>query len=78
MFQPELALEWPVYDEYVIELRKGSDPEAMEVVRHQATETAADAVSIIEAFRDRAAFREDVTWRADEVDGKGDLYGLAS
>jgi hypothetical protein len=66
-----------MHDEYTIELRKGNDPEAMDTVRSGTATTTADAVSLIEAFRDRAAFRDDVTWRSDEVDGKGDLFGLA-
>jgi hypothetical protein len=75
--QPELPLEWPVYKEYLIELRRGSSPGEMEVVRHNTARTAADAVGLIEGLRDRASFKDNVEWRDQEVDGKGDLFGLA-
>jgi hypothetical protein len=49
----------------------------MEVLRQsKATETR-DAISLIEALRDRSAFRDKVVWRSQEVDGHGDLFGLA-
>lgn len=75
--QQELPLEWTVYDHYVIELRKGSDPDSTELVRQQTATNASDAIDLIEALRDRATFTDKVAWRAQEVDGKGDLYGLA-
>jgi hypothetical protein len=75
--QDELPLEWPVYHEYTIELRKGADPEDMEVLRHHTASTSLDAIGLIGGLRDRSAFRDKVAWRAQEVDGKGDLFGLA-
>lgn len=66
-----------MYDCYTIELRKGADPEDMEVLRHHTATTVTDAIGLIEGLRDRSAFRDKVTWRDKEVDGKGDLFGLA-
>lgn len=74
--QPELPLEWPVYDHYTIELRKGNPPGEMEVLKQHTATTTIDAIGIIESMRDRTAFRDKVVWRDREVDGNGDLYGL--
>ena len=70
-------VEHTMLDHYTIELRHGTDPEALEVERTQTARSGTDAISIIEAFRDRCSFRYNVTWRSDEVDQGGDLYGLA-
>ena len=74
--QPELPLEWPVHDHYTVELRKGAVGE-MEPVRSMQAPTVEDAISLIESFRDLAANRDGVTWRDNDVDNHGDLYGLA-
>jgi len=75
--QPELSLEWPVYTNYTIELRKGNPPGDMEVVREHVATTTIDAVGVIDGLRDRSAFRDKVVWRDQEVDSNGDLFGLA-
>ena len=76
--QLTLDLEYPVYDHYVIELRKGTPPNDMEIVRTATAESVENAVNIIESFRGRAAFKDKVQWVSNEVDGSGSLFGLVN
>jgi hypothetical protein len=72
--QQELPLEWPVYDHYTVELRKGAE---LETVRSMKAESAEDALGFIEGFRDSSETKDHVTWKDREVDGTGSLMGLA-
>jgi hypothetical protein len=78
--QPELPLIFkePNVDHYTIQLRRRPDPAQEEqVVReHTATDTTA-AESLIEALRDSALQRDDVSWQAEEVNPEGNMFGLA-
>ena len=61
MTQDELPLEWPSYDHYTIEIRKGP-LHAEETLR---THTAADidaALNLIDGLRETYMQREDVAW----------------
>jgi hypothetical protein len=76
--QLQLDLEYPVsqHDHYEIELRKGSPPN-QEVVGTTKALTVDDAIDLIDSYRELGANRHNVTWKGDEVDNFGDLYGLA-
>jgi len=74
--QLELELEWPVYDHYRVELRKGEMPD-LDVVRSTKATDVDGAISLIEGFRDIAASRNSVTWQGEEVEPSGILFGLA-
>lgn len=71
-----MSLEWPNYDSYTVEIRKGP-LHAEETVRTHKATTVREAEDIIEALRDNFNNREDVTWQEEEVDVHGKLYGLA-
>jgi hypothetical protein len=74
--QPELALEWPVYKHYTVELRKGVMPN-LDTVRSTKATDVDGAISLIEGFRDLAASRNSVTWQEEEVNPEGFVFGLA-
>jgi len=74
--QQELALEWPVYKHYTVELRKGEMPNLTTVRSTKATDVDG-AIGLIEGFRDLAAARNSVTWQDDEVNAEGFVFGLA-
>jgi hypothetical protein len=71
----ELPLEPAHYDHYTIELRKGALHDE-KTVRHHEAKTREDAIGFVEALRDAAYQRENVTWTGEEVDTKGHLYGM--
>jgi hypothetical protein len=76
MTQSELPLEWPDYDHYTIEIRKGPQ-HSEEVLREHTAKSVEEAENLIEALRDTYYNRNDVTWQNEEVDVHGKLYGLA-
>ena len=73
--QLELPLEYHVYDNYTVELRRGEMPD-LDVVRSTKASDVDDAIGLIEGFRDLAASRNDVVWQDEEVDQTGTLFGL--
>jgi len=74
--QLTLDLEYPVYDHYTIELRKG-EVGNMDVLRTHSVTRLDDAINLIEGLRDSALQRDSVAWQHDEVTEDGTLYGLA-
>ena len=72
--QPELALEWPVYHSYKIELRKGPSRETISEI--EVTDLL-EAKIFIEATREFTCQHDEVVWRDPQVDYKGDMVGLA-
>jgi hypothetical protein len=65
-----------MYDHYTIELRKGPVG-AMETLRSSEAKNVEDAQTLIEGWRSSCVQRDGVTWQTDEVDAKGDMYGMA-
>jgi hypothetical protein len=74
--QPELPLEFQTYPHYQIEIRKGQQHDEEVLREHKAT-SVEDAENLIEGLRDAYTGRDDVTWRDEEVDPQGKLYGLS-
>ena len=74
--QLELPLEYHMHDHYTVELRKGAVGDMQTLRTHQAKSTE-DAANLIEGLRDSCLQRDNVTWQNDEVDGQGNLYGMA-
>lgn len=64
-----------MHDHYTVELRKGVIGD-METLRSMSAKTPEDAANLIEGFRNSCLQRDGVTWQNDEVDDKGDLYGM--
>lgn len=74
--QLTLDLEYPVYDHYTIELRKG-EVGNMETLRSHSVSRVDDALNLIEGLRESVLQRDHVTWQHDEVGPDGTLYGMA-
>lgn len=74
--QLTLDLEFPVYDHYTIELRKG-DVGNMTVLRSHNVADVDDAINLIDGLRQSALQRDKVTWQHDEVEPNGTLYGMS-
>lgn len=73
--QLELPLEWPVAEQYKIEIRKGQFAQE-ETLRTHSASSVLDAENLIDGLRDAYNSRANVTWQHEEVDAKGMLYGL--
>jgi hypothetical protein len=73
--QLTLDLEYPVYDHYTVELRKG-EVGNMAVLRSHNVRSTDDATNLIDGLRDSALQRDKVTWQHDEVQPNGTLYGM--
>jgi hypothetical protein len=74
--QLELPLEMPVYDHYQVELRHGEMPD-LTVMRSNRASDVDGALNLIEGFMQMAVSRHGVTWKDDEIDPTGNLFGLA-
>lgn len=74
--QLQLDLEYHMSDHYTIELRKGAVGD-METVRQHSAKTTEDAANFVDGIRESCLMREHVTWQGDEVNGEGNLYGMA-
>ena len=74
--QLTLDLEYPVYDHYTVELRKGAMGN-LETLRSTKATSVDGAVGLIEGYREFAENRHKVTWRGEEPDTTGSLMGLA-
>ena len=74
--QLTLDLEFPMYDHYTVELRKGAVGD-MQTVRSNTAKSVEDAENLIDGLRESTLQRDGVTWQADEVDDHGNLYGMA-
>lgn len=77
--QPQLPLDFkePDVDHYTIQLRRGPLPGDQEVLREHTAKDAPAAEAMIEALRDTALKRDQVTWQGETVSADGNLYGLA-
>ena len=75
--QDELDLEFATYDHYTIELRKGPVHDELTIRKHEAR-SVEDAERLIESLRDTYNQRDGVSWRFEEVNAEGNLYGLGA
>lgn len=65
-----------MHDHYTVELREGAVGD-MQTVRSHTAKTTEDAANLVDGLRESCLQRDHVTWQGDEVNGEGNLYGMA-